>query len=230
MKKSSVYAIITARGNSKSLPRKNVRLLSGLPLIAYSIKAALGCKLISRCFVSTEDPEIKSISLRYGAEVIDRPKKLSTGLSLSSDVLVHALKTLKRMKALPDYFALLQPTSPLRKSGHLEECLRKFFLSHASSAVSVVEAEHHPYKEFYLEKHYLEALFHRKYLDQPRQLLPKVFRQNGAIYISDSSLFLKKGNLFIPPVMPYFMKPEESIDIDTAIDFKLAELLINERK
>ena len=104
---SKIYAIITARGGSKGLPRKNILPLAGKPLIAYTIEAALQTGQIESCFVSTEDPEIREISIMYGAKIIDRPKSLATDYSLSQDVIRHTLECLQVKNDLPDYFVLL---------------------------------------------------------------------------------------------------------------------------
>jgi len=224
--KKKIFAIITARGGSRRLPGKNLLPLAGLPLIAHTIKAALECPLIDRCFVTTEDPMIKKVSLRWGAEVIDRPKRLATHLALSEEVIRHALTFLKGKKEYPDYFVLLQPTSPLRNAVHLTRCLKKFLRSKLSCCVSMTEAEHHPHKSLIMEKGNLAPYAYAKNLDMPRQLLPKAFRPNGAIYIMRSDTFLKKNAFFIQPFMPFMMSQRDSVDIDTKLDFKVAEILI----
>ncbi len=222
--------LITARGASKGLPRKNLRLLSGKPLIAYSIEAALGAEGVGRCIVSTEDPEIKEVSLTLGAEVIDRPDELATDRALSRDVIRHIIEQLAASGDMPYRFMLLQPTSPLRNSFHIDACLADFFAGSYRSAISVTEAEHHPYKEFRSEAGQLVPLFGIEYLDRPRQTLPEVFRQNGAIYLTETSCFLEQASFFIPPVMPFLMRADESIDIDTEQDLLVAEMLLEMRR
>lgn len=221
-----VYAIITARGGSKGVPRKNIRMLHGKPLIAYSILAALACPLISRCLVTTDDADIKQISLQWGAEVIDRPAELSTDTSLSQDVVRHALEYIEKGLGLPEYFVLLQPTSPMRNAAHLQECLASYLNSDYLSAISVTEMEHHPYKCLTVDQGKLNP-FHDVYsLDKPRHLLPKIYRQNGAIYVLKTTDFLQHNSFFIPPAMPFVMSQQESIDIDSEFDFFLAERII----
>lgn len=225
-----VIAIIPARGGSKGLPRKNVRLLAGKPLIAYSILAARECSWINRCIVSTEDPEIKRVSLEYGAEVIDRPTELATDLALSADVVRHVLETLSGTGHPPEYFVLLQPTSPLRTGHHIQQCLQAFLVSSAACIISVTETEHHPYKDFSLDHGLLSPLFGAEYLSQPRQRLPAVYRQNGAIYAMKSRTFLEHNGFFVEPALPFFMANKESIDIDSGSDLLAAELLLNARQ
>lgn len=219
----SIYAIITARGGSKGIPRKNLRILVGKPLIAYSILAAMQCAAIDRCMVSTEDEEIKQVSLTWGAEVIDRPAILAGDTSLSRDVVRHALKTLAEKKQMPDYFVLLQPTSPLRNAQHITECVQLLLASTAAGCViSVIEAEHHPYKTCLFMDDQLKPVRDFTSMEAPRQILPKAYRPNGAIYIMKSETFLANQAFFVPPCLPYVMNAEESIDIDNEADLALA--------
>lgn len=222
----NIVAIITARGGSKGLPRKNIRMLNNKPLISYSIMAALQCRYISRCIVSTEDPEIKKISIEWGADVISRPDYLATDQALSRDVVRHVLETVKDDEKLPEYFVLLQPTSPLRTAEHLSSCIEKFLAMEYLSAVSMTEVEHHPYKDFFLSENKLEPLFGQEYLDKPRQSLPRVYRQNGAIYLMRSDVFLAHNSFCVSPIYPFVMDRLASIDIDTQDDLMYAELIM----
>lgn len=130
-----IYALIPARGGSKRLPRKNILPLAGKPMICYTIEAALGCKSIDKVFVSTEDPEIKEVSLKCGAEVIDRPVELSGDFVSTMEVVSHSLAV---FSIKPCYLIILQPTSPLRTGNHIKECITLFFKSSVyKSAVSV---------------------------------------------------------------------------------------------
>ncbi len=225
-KKISIYAIITARGKSKRLPGKNIKLLGGKPLIAYTIEAALGCSYVDRCLVSTEDPQIKRVSLDFGAEVIDRPRILATDSATSEGVIRQVLNELKNRGDLPQYFVLLQPTSPLRDSKILSRCLKQFLASGKVCCISICEAEHHPLKSFIEKKRKIVPLVDSDTLTAPCQLLPRAYRPNGAIYIIRSDIFLKTNSLFVQPFMPFFMDQEDSSDIDTEMDFQIAENLI----
>lgn len=221
-----VYAIIPARGGSKGLSQKNVKLLAGKPLIAYSIEAAFQCPGISRCFVSTEDAKIKQVSLDFGVEVIDRPEEYATDQSQTHEVVRHALEELKGIGNIPDYFILLQPTSPLRTSKHIQSCMNAFFASDVACVISVTETDHHPYKDFVVENGLLQPLFDVSSVEKRRQALPEVFRPNGAIYMMSSQLFIEKNSFFVPPALPFLMDREASIDIDTAFDLLMAELIL----
>jgi len=224
-----IAAIITARGGSKGVPRKNIREVCGKPLIAYSIEAALNCPLIGRCYVSTEDHEISEISKQWGAEVIDRPADLATDSALSSDVVVHALNFLHEQNAFPEYFVLLQPTSPLRNSRHLEECLAGYLRSGKRSAVSITEAEHHPWKMLLEDGQGIQPVVDMKTLESPRQLLPKAFRINGAIYCLPSLDFLEQRLFYLEPAYMYVMSQYDSLDIDSEVDLRVLELLLQDR-
>ena len=222
-----ITAIITARGGSKGIPRKNVRTVCGKPLIAYSIEAALNCPLIDDWYVTTDDHEIKEVSRRWGAQVIDRPAELATDTALSSDAVSHALHFLKEQGRFPEYFVLLQPTSPLRTAKHLEECLNGFLQSGMKSGVSITEAEHHPWKMLISGTHGLQPLKDHRSLESPRQMLPKAYRINGSIYCVPSELFLEKRSFFIEPAFTYPMSQLESLDIDSEMDLKILEMILN---
>lgn len=218
-----VTAIITARGGSKGLPGKNIRLLLGKPVIEYTIEAAIKADTISQCFVSTEDQTIKEISIQAGAEIIDRPTELATDVSTSEEVVLHALKILKALNRMTKYFVLLQPTSPLRNAEDIDNCVRAFKASGASSSASLCEVEHHPYKSFEIGSSGLKPLFDFGSLTKRRQDLPKVYRHNGAIYCLESEVFLKNSSFFVEPILPYVMSQEKSVDIDSANDLLICE-------
>ena len=223
-----LHAIITARGGSKGLPRKNLRLFRGEPLIAHTIRAAQNSNRVDRCCVSTEDAEIRALSLQAGALVIDRPAELATDTALSSDVVKHALEWLSAAGDRPDAFALLQPTSPLRTASHLADCIDMFRQHPHGSVVSVVRTEHHPYKMLARKDGVLEPIFGHDWMELPRQGMPEVFRQNGAIYVLSTDDFLKQGTFCVDPIKPYVMDGHSSVDIDTELDLQLAELIARE--
>ncbi|KZE55737.1 hypothetical protein AV540_26150 [Brevibacillus parabrevis] len=224
--KPEIVAIIPARGGSKGVPRKNIRLLAGNPLITYTINAALKSPLIKRCIVSTEDKEIKKISLEAGAEVIDRPYEFATDTASSEDVVQHVLEQLMIKGKLPNYFLLLQPTSPMRTEKHITECINMSLNSNSCCTISVTEMEHHPFKCFYAKEGNLIPFLNKESLSKPRQQLTRILRQNGAMYFLDCNKFLDNKSFFIEPVLPYFMNQVESIDIDSEQDFLFCEFLM----
>lgn len=222
-----IVAIITARGGSKGLPRKNVLELNGKPLIAHTIDAAKESQVFDKIVVTTDDKEIKEVSLKCGAEVIDRPAELATDMASSLDVLVHALRALSAEEFT--HFVLLQPTSPLRNGEHIREAMEMYITSNAKSLVSVTEVEHTPYKLLLEKEGEIVPLFSEEYLTMPRQKLPTTYRINGAIYIANNSLFLKNKNLFEKTLVIYKMSHESSMDIDILEDFNTVKKIMDEK-
>lgn len=224
-----ILAIIPARGGSKGVPRKNIRNLAGKPLIVWTIDAAKNSKYIDACIVSTEDEEIKKIAESYGGYVpFMRPAELARDDTPGIEPVIHAINELPDY----DYVVLLQPTSPLRIvddiDGAIEFCMER----QVNSCVSVTEAEHSPYWMYTLDDNDLMSRVLKISSDKSyqRQKLPKVYRLNGAIYVAQCN-FLKESRSFIDEkTIGYVMPQERSLDIDTLIDFKFVEFLINERK
>jgi len=211
----SIIAIITARGGSKGLPRKNVLDLNGKPLIAHTIDAALKSQIFSKVIVTTDDSEIKDVSLSYGAEVIDRPQELATDTASSLDVIEHTLYELKNNGNNFSHFMLLQPTSPLRTEVHIQDAWEKYINDKAASLISVCEVEHSPFKMLIeTDNGEIAPLTKWEHLTMPRQQLPKTYLPNGAIYINEVTLFQKNKNLFEPMLSIYVMTKNDSIDID----------------
>ncbi len=223
--KSDILAIIPARGGSKGIPRKNIAPLLGRPLISYSIEAARNCPLITRSIVSTEDEEIAKICRSEGAEVLARPADLARDHSKTEAVLVDALKQLEATGYFPATFVVLQPTSPMRTAQHITDAIRLFEASNRKCVWSVTRAEHHPYKDLVATDEGLKPVRDVSDLSARRQDLPTAFRQNGAIYIMDTALFLAHRTLFVTPVIPFEMRESESIDIDNYADLKRTEEL-----
>jgi len=224
-------ALIPARGGSKRLPRKNLLPLLGKPLVAYAIEAAQGCEFVDGIYVSTEDPEIAAAARSYGATVIDRPVELASGSATSRDVVLHALEEIARCGHPTECFALLQPTSPLRTAAHLSQCISRFRSGAFGCAISVCESEHHPSKMLTMDEGGALVPFRGTgELDKPQQLLSRVYRQNGAIYLMRCDDFRDKATgFYLSPAMAFVMRTDESVDIDSDVDFRLAGLLMEAR-
>lgn len=220
-----MIAIVTARGGSKGVLHKNRRLLCGKPLVAYSILAALKSKYIERCIVTTDDTEIMDISSSLGADVVRRPAEISGDFSTSQEAILHIFAEVYKNNP-PEHFMLLQPTSPLRNSEHIDKCAADFFKGKYNCAISVTDVDHHPYKSFLMVNNFIEPLHDKESIDMPRQKLPKVVRPNGAIYIERSTEFIKEKSFYLPPAMPFFMDKNSSIDIDSEEDLAYAEFLM----
>lgn len=228
--KMKILAIIPARGGSKRLPRKNILDLGGKPLIAWTIEAALKSSFITDVIVSTDDLEIAAVSEKYGAEVpFLRPLDLSNDTASSIDVVKHSISYMKEFKGKEyDFILLLQPTSPLRSINDIDYAVEEMIEKKADSIISMCECEHPPVWSNTLPDDLSIVNFDRKeYLNVRSQDIPIYYRYNGAIYISrvkrliDESSFYFNTNSFA-----YIMPQERSIDIDSQLDFKIAELLI----
>ncbi len=226
------FALITARGGSKGLPRKNVLSLGGKPLIAWTIEAALNAQSIDRVFVSTEDLEIAAISSDFGAEVIPRPLELAQDCSSSEEVISHALMYWKSNNLSVKSFALLQPTSPFRNGKHIDDAYDIFNAKKANLVLSVVEPN------FCLAKAYklnddgtLSGMFFPEAPYLRRQDLPASYMPNGAIYLIKSLSYEENNSIPKTHVYPYIMSEKNSLDIDNKKDLLVANnLLIRKEK
>lgn len=230
--KPKIVAIIPARGGSKGLLRKNIRLLGGKPLIVYSIEASLKSEWIDATIVSSEDEEIMAVAEKYGAEVIKRPKYLAADLATSAAVVDNLLKKLKKAKRFYDILILLQPTSPLRDEQEVDRAI-KTFIEHkeATALISVKNLIDNPYKYLKLNASgFLSGLVNDQLAFLPRQSLPMVFSQDGAIYIVKVSEFLKSKNFLTSRTIPFFLPSKKIIDIDFLTDFKKAERILKHGK
>ncbi|UOB52338.1 cytidylyltransferase domain-containing protein [Acinetobacter junii] len=226
-----VTALIPARGGSKRLPRKNVKLLGDKPLIAWSIEAALASKYIDRVIVSTDDDEIKQVSEQYGAEVpFLRPEHLSNDHASSFDVIKHSIRFV-RLDQENELIVLLQPTSPLRLVSEIDAALEFFLTKNAKGVVSISETEHSPMWSNTLPENGCMSDFIRPEVQGKRsQDLPKFYRLNGSIYIYEILTLLEKGHIFFNEnVYGFETSLETSVDIDTALDFKIAEGILRDK-
>ena len=221
-----IIAIIPARGGSKGIPRKNIKLLAGKPLVAYSIEVAIKSKYITKVFVSTDDEEIAQISKEYHGEVIKRPNGLAKDDSPTIDAVIHVLDTLQREKDSPDLIVLLQPTSPLRTVEDIDDAL-EIFMKNDCEAVVSSNFDPSLYLSFKIEKSYLKPFLGKKYFSMRRQDLSPLYRPNGAIYIIKPEILLKYKSFYPPKTIPYLMPKKRSIDIDDELDFLISDFLIS---
>lgn len=222
-------AVITARGGSKGIPLKNIKLLNGVPMVNYTIEAALNCSCIDDVIVSTDDQEIAEISRKAGALVpFIRPAALATDYAKSIDVAVHAIEHYELVNNCRiAYLILLQPTSPLRTADDIDAAWDVYCKMDADSLQSVVETADHPYYLRNIEEGLL--VNYDKYeqrIDLRRQDLEKVYRVNGAIYIANRDLIMNEKKFVGTRNAAYVMSKERSIDIDDLLDFRLAEMLL----
>ncbi|ERI90774.1 putative N-acylneuraminate cytidylyltransferase [Clostridiales bacterium oral taxon 876 str. F0540] len=227
-----ILAIIPARGGSKGLPRKNIKLLDGKPLISYTIEAAKQSRFIDRVIVSTDDLEIAQISKSCGAEVpFLRPDKLSGDNSSTVEALKHAVMWLRENEGYEcDLICVLQCTSPLRGSKDIDGTIQKLFETNKDAAVSVCEVEVNPYWTNIFAGDKLEYFIPEGKNILRRQDLPKIYRLNGAVYLIKTDVFLKEETLEPENITGYIMGNSDSVDIDDEIDFCLAEAILHKRE
>ncbi|TSC56052.1 MAG: N-acylneuraminate cytidylyltransferase [Parcubacteria group bacterium Greene0416_79] len=234
-----IYAIIPARGGSKGLPGKNIRPLSGKPLIVWTIEAARAVPEISRIIVNTENSEIAQVSRDAGAEVFDRPKELAFDLSLCVDAFAQHLGILKEKGELPDMVVDLRATAPLRGASRIKqgiELLTRLGKEQADSVRAVSKAIKHPYKMWKREGEFIvpflpESLTHMKEpWNAARQMLPAVFQNNGCVNAFWSETILVKKSHTGDKIASFIMEDWESVNIDSEIDFLIAEEMLKRHK
>lgn len=227
-----ILAIIPARAGSKGLPTKNKKKLMNKPLICYSIEAAINCKEVDGVYVSTDDPEILNISNSYNIIKSElRPKELAEDHSSMTDVINYTVNKLNEKSETYQYILLLQPTSPLRKTEDISNVINKSLEENLKSIVSVCEVEHSPlWSNTLPENLSLKEFIREEVKNVPRQKLPKYYRLNGAIYFSEIEYFKTNNGFLGNESYAYVMPQIRSIDIDTNIDFQLAELIMKEEQ
>lgn len=228
-----ILGLVTARGGSKSIPGKNVKLLAGKPLIRWTIDEARKSRLVSRLIVSTDDEEIRSVSLAGGAEApFLRPVELAGDTSPHIDVIFHALDWLENEQNYrPDYVLLLQPTSPFRTVFDIDDAIHSIESHPETDAlVGVCEAEDHPFLVKKInEGGRLEDYMPGTLAYPRRQDLPPAYVINGAIYLNRPSSLRRERKIVPPGALAYVMPRERSLDVDTPWDFNLAELILTGR-
>ena len=234
MKTINIYTVIPARGGSKSIPKKNIRLLHGKPLLYYSVVYSLRCSLIARTVVSTDSDENAEIARNCGAEVpFTRPEELAQDDTPDYPVFRHALHTLEDIyDEQIDLIVLLRPTSPLRPPGLIERgvtMLQRF--PEASSVRSVTLSKQHPFRQWKIMGDYIvgyETGVFEPY-NLPRQQLPPVYFQTGDLEIIRRQTLLS-GSISGERVLPLIIEPEEMVDIDHESDWHKAEERLQRNK
>lgn len=226
-------AIITARGGSKRLPKKNVLELAGKPLIAWTIEAAKKSSKIEDVIVTTDSEEIEKVAIEFGARVpFKRPAELSNDTATSFDVVKHCLDYLNENEDKQvEYLVLLQPTSPLRSYEDIEKAIELLESKKASAVVSVCPTEHSPLWSNTLDDSLnLDSFLRDEVKNTRSQDLPAYYRLNGAIYVCRVEEFLKEKSFFLSKnSFAYVMSTEDSVDIDTKLDFVVADFLLKQK-
>lgn len=227
-----VLGIIPARGGSKGLPGKNIKLLNGIPLIAYTIKEALNSNL-EEFIVSTDSEEIAEVARNYGGKVpFLRPAEIATDNASSLDVVLHALDFMKEHEGKEyDAIMLLQPTTPYRDREDINQAINLLMSSGADSVISVTDVggTHPARMKFIVDGNLIDPPFVEAFEGQNRQELPPMYIRNGGIYLTKVDTIRKgsfKGNISKALVMP----EKKSVNIDNIDDFEFAEWLMSKHQ
>lgn len=217
----SKVAIITARGGSKRIPKKNIKEFCGKPIIAYSIEAALGSKAFDEVMVSTDSEEIKKIAESYGAKVpFTRSEAASNDYATTADVLEEVLLKFQDQGNQFDSFACIYPTAPFITGEKLSEAAK--LLNDADAVISVVRFSFPPQRAFVIREG--SVVFQYPQYERSRsQDLEPIYHDCGQFYMCNSLMFLEKHSLILPNTKPYILPEEEVQDIDTMSDWEIAE-------
>lgn len=224
-----VVAIVPARAGSKSVPLKNLKDLGGKPLIAWPIEVALATPEIDRVIVSTDGEQIAEVARAYGAEVSMRPAELASDTAIVADVLRHHIRELRAEGETARYMVLLEPTSPFRLPRDISACLRALEEKGLDSVATFMEPHLNPHRAWRIEGDIVEPFIKGAVPWLPRQLQPKAFQLNGAVYgfVMDELTDDRAGLLF-GRTGAVMMDQRRSIDIDTSFDFVVANALLAE--
>lgn len=226
-----VLALIPARGGSKGIPRKNIKILAGKPLIAWTIEEAKKSKYIDRLILSSEDQEIIQVAKEFGCEVpFIRPAQLAKDETPSIDVIINAVEWIEiNQNQKFDILILLQPTSPLRNSNQIDAAIDDFVSDPRNKClVSVKEVAESPFwMKIIDDDNFLRNFILPKNNYKRRQDLPNIYILNGAIYIMRTADFMNYKSFDVDNTIPFIMDKKTSIDIDSEEDFVFAEMLLN---
>lgn len=222
-------AIIPARSGSKGLKDKNIKIINGKPLIAYTIDAAINSNMFDKIFVSTDSSKYADIAMQYGADAsFLRSEENSSDTAGSWDVVREVIDKLKQQGEEYDEVMLLQVTSPLRTSEDIVKAIDLLHEKNGNAVVSLTECDHSPlWSNVLPEDMNMDDFEKKEYKDLPRQMLPTFYRYNGAIYLVTAKELQNKEHMFEMGCFAYVMPRERSVDIDAEIDFIIAETLMN---
>jgi CMP-N-acetylneuraminic acid synthetase len=222
-----VLAIIPARGGSKGITNKNIRILAGKPLIAHTIISAKKSKYINKIVVSTDDKKIANIAHSFGAEVpFLRPKKLAQDNSSTFEVIKHTLQFLKANQSyIPDMIVILQPTSPLRPIKLIDDSIIRLKRSDASCVLTVAKIKKHPFSSFWLKGNLLKPFKQNFSSYHQRQKYPDLYFPTGDVYVFWRKT-LSHGSIYGSKIKPVVITNDATIDIDTPFDLFVSEMTV----
>jgi CMP-N,N'-diacetyllegionaminic acid synthase len=218
----SVLGLVIGRGGSKGLPRKNVLLLCGKPMVAWTVAAACASRYIDRVIVSSDDSDVIAAAVAAGAEApFVRPFELATDQVQQQDVMLHALK------AVPGrwyYLVLLQASSPLRDAADIDVCIERIDATGAPTCLSISETMAPPYQTFLMNAGgVLKPVIDGDMIQRRRQDMPKTYQLNGAVCVVRTAWFRQHRAMYVAETVGAVIPFEHGIDIDDATDLALAE-------
>lgn len=221
-------AIIPARGGSKGIVGKNIKPICGKPLIAHTIDFIKQIPDFDKIIVSTDDPDIKRVSLEYGAEVIDRPKELATDTALAMDSIRHAVQELESSGEQIEYIYILEATSPLRRKSDIVQCMEILRSSDYDSIATLMPSSISPGRMFQINDNTISPYIEGSVAWMPRQSQPKAYQCDGILYGFSNAILQKQKDsksAFLGKTYPY-ITPYECLDIDTIFEFIVIEKLL----
>ncbi len=227
-----ILAIIPARAGSKRLPNKNLKTLNDKPLIQWTIEAAKNSKYLDKIILSTESQQIAQVAKNLGVEVpFLRPSQLAEDTSHPIDVVKHALNFFNEANEKYDYIVLLQPTSPFREAIDIDNAIELLDTKNADAIIGVCEAHHTPLWSNTLEDDLsMKDFIPKQYLNLRAQDLPNFYQINGAMYICDTKKIFEENTFYLKEnIYAYIMPQERSVDIDTQLDFLLAQSILDHK-
>lgn len=233
-----MVSLIPARGGSERITRKNIKMMAGKPMLAWTIEASLKSRYISRTFVSTEDPEIKEIALEYGAEVIDRPLKYATDVGGKGEELLgvfqHFKETVWGMNLKPDYLCFLYPTSPLRTAEMIDRTYEKMIDNNCTRGLTAYKLGLEVYENFIIDKG--KARLVNNYTPKQLFLKNKDIDFQEPRYAGTADVMIMRfldatpfNDIDFSNLSLYIVNKQDVIDVDTERDFQMAEMILNKR-
>lgn len=217
-----ILGVVPARGGSKAIPKKNIRVLAGRPLIYYTLEEAKKSKYLDRLVVSTDDEEIGRTCKNFGVEVVARPAELATDTSATELALIHVVETLKNGEGYEaDIVVTLEPTSPLRTYKLIDKCIETLLSNDCDSVMSVTEA-----RECFGK--IMGGKFEYLVKDQPRRRQERepLYKESSTVYVTKTDTLLRLRSVLGERLYAVIADEEEGIDINTALDFLIAEVVI----
>ncbi|MCK5214129.1 MAG: acylneuraminate cytidylyltransferase family protein [Candidatus Omnitrophica bacterium] len=227
-----ILGAVFARGGSKGIPRKNIKLLNGKPLIGYAVEAGLSVKLINELIVSTDDQETANVARQAGAKVpFIRPSELAQDNSTELDAWKHAIASYEEMKKREvDILVSIPATSPLREVKDIERCIQKILDTDADVVITITEADRNPYFNMVkMQDDDAQLLMSPGKVIAHRQDAPRVFDMTTVAYAARAFFIKQAENLFEGKVKAVVIPKERAFDIDTPLDFEIIELLMKKR-